>query len=170
MSQRTLTQPHSAGWRFKLGIAIMALMLGSWLMVPVAAWAGVPGAKIAALSGVLFISNKVLLIIVIAIMGKSGFQQLKRSLLGYATSLAPSADVEIGVIRHRLGVTMFCLPLVCALLEPYVDSVWPGMRPNLWQLQLAGDVMLIGSFFVLGGSFWEKIRALFMRTAGAGRR
>jgi hypothetical protein len=25
--------------------------------------------------------------------------------------------------------------------------------------------MLIGSFFVLGGNFWDKVRALFIRTA-----
>ena len=164
-STQTNVEPHSAGWRFKLGIAIICLMLGSWLMVPVAAWAGVPGSKIAALTGVLFISNKVLLIIVIAVMGKSGFQQLKRSMFGYVSSLVPSADAEVGSVRHRIGVVMFCLPLISAFLEPYVDSLWPGLRPNLWQLQLLGDLMLIGSFFVLGGNFWEKVRALFIRTA-----
>ena len=82
-----VVETHSAGWRFKLGIAIICLMLGSWLLVPLAAAADVPGSKIAALTGVLFISNKVLLIIVIAVMGKAGFQQLKRSLFGYVLSL-----------------------------------------------------------------------------------
>ncbi|MDI3273676.1 transporter suffix domain-containing protein [Pseudomonas sp. MDT1-16] len=158
-------EPHSAGWRFKVGITIICLMLGSWLMVPAAAAAGVPGSKIAALTGVLFISNKVLLILVITIMGKSGFQQLKRSVFGYVSTLAPKADLEVGSARHRIGIVMFCLPLISSLLEPYVDSLWPGLRPNLWQLQALGDAMLIGSFFVLGGNFWEKVRALFIRTA-----
>lgn len=158
-------QPHSAGWRFKLGIVILCLMLGSWLMVPLGAAFGVQGSKIAALTGVLFISNKVLLILVIAIMGKAGFQQLKRSVFGYVTSLAPSSETEVGPMRHHIGLVMFCLPLISAFLEPYVDSIWPGLRPNLWQLQLLGDLMLIGSFFVLGGNFWDKVRALFIRTA-----
>ncbi|MHC8318940.1 transporter suffix domain-containing protein [Pseudomonas sp. LB3P31] len=157
--------PHSAGWRFKLGIAIICVMAGSWLLVPILAAAGVPGSRIAALTGVLFISNKVLLLLVIAIMGKSGFQQLKRSLFGYVTSLTPSMDTEVGTWRHRIGIVMFCLPLISAFLEPYVDSIWPGLRPNLWQLQALGDAMLIASFFVLGGNFWEKLRALFIRTA-----
>ncbi|RLU04470.1 hypothetical protein CS078_24110 [Pseudomonas prosekii] len=159
------TQSHSAGWRFKLGIIILCVMLGSWLMVPLAAVIGVPGSKVAALTGVLFISNKVLLLLVIAVMGKAGFQQLKRNVFGYVTSLAPSADAEVGPLRHRIGLVMFCLPLISAFLEPYVDSFWPGLRPNLWQLQLLGDVMLVGSFFVLGGNFWDKVRALFIRTA-----
>lgn len=160
-----MSATHTAGWRFKLGVIIICLMLGSWLMVPIAAAAGVPGSKIAALTGVLFISNKILLILVIAVMGKSGFQQLKRSVFGYVSSLAPTTESEVGPVRHRIGVVMFCLPLISAFLEPYVDSIWPGLRPNIWQLQLLGDMMLIGSLFVLGGNFWEKVRALFIRTA-----
>lgn len=160
-----MNSPHTAKWRFKLGIAIICLMLGSWLMVPVAAALDVPRSKIAALTGVLFISNKVLLILVIAVMGKAGFQQLKSSLVGYVSGLVPSMKDEVGPVRHRIGIVMFCLPLISSFLEPYVDAFWPGLRPNLWQAQLLGDVMLIGSFFVLGGNFWEKVHALFVRTA-----
>ncbi|EXF95743.1 hypothetical protein HK44_020215 [Pseudomonas fluorescens HK44] len=164
-STEGVVQQHSAGWRFKVGIVIICLMLGSWLMVPLAAVADVPGSKIAALTGVLFISNKILLILVIAVMGKSGFQQLKRSLFGYVAALAPSREFEVGPARHRIGLVMFCLPLISSFLEPYIDNIWPGLRPNIWQLQLLGDAMLVGSFFVLGGNFWEKVRALFIRTA-----
>ncbi|RYG10558.1 MAG: hypothetical protein EON92_12430, partial [Burkholderiales bacterium] len=71
----------------------------------------------------------------------------------------------ISPTRHIIGLLMFCLPLISAMLEPYVDQLAPGFRPNLWQLQLLGDLMMIASFFVLGGDFWNKIRALFVRTA-----
>lgn len=157
--------PSSADWRFKLGIAIICLMAALWLLVPLAAAADVPGSKVATLTGVLFIANKLLLLLAIAIMGKSGFQELKQRLYGYVSGLTPSAELEIGPVRHRIGLVMFCLPLISAFLEPYIDNLWPGLRPNLWQLQLLGDAMLIGSFFVLGGNFWDKVRALFIRTA-----
>ena len=160
-----MNAPHTAGWRFKLGIAIICLMLGSWLMVPIVAATGVPGSRIAALTGVLFISNKILLIVVIAVMGKAGFQQLKSKVFGYVSSITPSMDAEVGPVRHRIGVVMFFLPLISSFLEPYVDSIWPGLRPNLWQLQMLGDALFVCSFFVLGGNFWEKVRALFIRTA-----
>jgi hypothetical protein len=164
-SDQDTVEPSSAGWRFKLGIAIICLMPALWLMVPLAAAADIPGSKIAVLTGILFIANKVLLLLVIAIMGKSGFQELKRHLFGYMSAIAPKAELEIGPARHRIGLVMFCLPLISSFLEPYIDSVWPGLRPNLWQFQLLGDAMLIGSFFVLGGNFWDKVRALFIRTA-----
>ncbi|WP_349745926.1 transporter suffix domain-containing protein [Pseudomonas frederiksbergensis] len=156
--------PSSTGWRFKAGIGILSLTVLAWLLVPLAAAADVPGPKIAALTGILFISNKILLILAIAVMGKSGFQQLKRSVFGYVSTLAPT-EQEVGPARHRVGLVMFCLPLISSFLEPYVDTLWPGLRPNLWQVQALGDAMLVGSFFVLGGNFWDKVRALFIRTA-----
>lgn len=157
--------PQSAKWRFKLGISIFCIMLILWLLVPLAAMADISGTRIAALTGALFIVNKVLLLLVIAVMGKAGFQELKQRLFRHISDFTTSTDVEVSSARHRIGTVMFCLPLICSFLEPYVDAVAPGLRPNSWALQLIGDVLLIGSFFVLGGNFWEKFRALFVRKA-----
>lgn len=153
----------ATGWRFKLGILIFALAFGLWLLLPLAAALDIPSARIAAMTGVIFIANKVLLVTCVAVMGKPGFQQLKGLVFGYVKGLAPTGP--IGPTRHVIGLVMFCLPLVSATLEPYVDQFFPGLRPNMWQLQALGDLMLIASFFVLGGDFWNKVRALFVRTA-----
>ena len=149
-------------WRFKLGILIFILAFALWLLIPLAASLGVPGARIAALTGTIFVANKVLLVTCIAVMGKAGFQQLKTTVFGHAKRLAPSR--KVGPLRHAIGIVMFSLPLIWAMLESYVDDFWPGLRPDIWQLQVLGDLMFIGSFFVLGGDFWSKIRALFVRT------
>jgi hypothetical protein len=162
-SDMTDMRPGPVGWRFKLGIALFAAALLIWLLVPIAAAVGVPASRIAGLTGTIFVLNKVLFLTVVAVLGKSGFQQLKRTLFGYVTGLVP--DGIVGPTRHAIGLVMFCLPLVSAWLEPYVDALSPGLRPNLWQFQLLGDMMFVASFFVLGGNFWAKIRALFVRTA-----
>ncbi|MFC7478626.1 transporter suffix domain-containing protein [Dankookia sp. GCM10030260] len=159
----TETGTGSVGWRFKLGIALFVLAFLLWLFIPLAAVIGLPASKIAALTGTIFIANKLLLLAVIGVMGKAGFQQLKGMLFGYAGKLAP--DAIVSSTRYRIGLVMFCLPLISGWLEPYVDTLAPGLRPNLWQLQLLGDLMLVASFFVLGGNFWAKVRALFVRTA-----
>ena len=153
----------AGGWRFKLGMGLFVLAFALWLIVPIAASVGTPAARVAALTGAIFVANKVLLVSCIAVMGKPGFQQLKQRVFGQAKRLAPTKTV--GPTRHFIGLVMFCLPLISAMLEPYVDTIWPGLRPNIWQLQALGDLMLIASFFVLGGDFWSKIHALFMRTA-----
>ncbi len=156
-------QPAAArGWRFKCGIGLFIVAFALWFLVPIAASLDVPGPRIAALTGTVFIANKVLLIVCIAVMGKEGFQQLKGMVFGQAKRLAPARTV--GPVRHAIGLVMFILPILTSMLEPYVDQLWPGSRPNLWQLQVLGDVMLVASFFVLGGDFWNKLRALFVRT------
>jgi hypothetical protein len=152
----------SVGWRFKFGIFTFIFAFALWLLIPLAASLNIPSARIAALTGAIFIANKVLLLVCVAVMGKTGFQQLKTVVLRKFT---PAETV--GPTRYAIGLVMFCLPLLSAMLEPYVDQFWPGLRPNKWQLQLFGDVMLIASFFVLGGDFWSKIRALFVRTVKA---
>ncbi len=156
--------PASGGWRFKCGIALFALMLLLVIAIPVLAMSGMPPARVAALTGAIFVGNKIILVVMIAVMGKAGFQELKRTLGGYLPSLK---DEIVSPLRHVIGLVMFCLPLVSALFEPYVDNIWPDFRPNRWEFQLLGDLMLIASIFVLGGNFWGKIRALFVRTARA---
>ncbi|NIX77329.1 transporter suffix domain-containing protein [Microvirga terricola] len=147
-----------AGRRCKLGIAIFILAFVLWLLVPLAAALQAPPARIAAMSGAIFVANKVMLVICVAVMGKEGFLQLKAIL---SRALFPT---EVGPTRYTIGLVMFCLPLVSAMLEPYVEQFWPDAGSDLW-LKAVGDLMLIASFFVLGGEFWNKVHALFVRTA-----
>jgi hypothetical protein len=155
--------PPPAGWRFKLGIALFAIAFLIWLAIPLAAALGVSASRIAGLTGTIFVANKLMLLAVIGILGKSGFRQLKGMVFGRVAKLAP--DAMVGPVRYNIGLVMFCLPILTAWIEPYLDTLWPDLRPNLWQAQLLGDLMFVGSFFVLGGNFWGKIRALFVRTA-----
>jgi hypothetical protein len=163
MQAHCKTGAAAGDWRFKLGIAIFVLAFAIWLLMPLMAALGTSGSTLAALSGILFISNKVLLLAVVAVMGKPGFQQLKRHAFGYVTALAPAPNV--GPLRHSLGLVMFGLPLITTFLEPYDDYIWPALFTHGWQLELLSDVIFLASFFVLGGNFWDKIRALFVRTA-----
>jgi hypothetical protein len=122
--------PATGGWRFKLGIGIFILAFALWLILPLAGSMGASGARIAALTGAIFVANKVLLVTCIAVMGKPGFQQLKAMVFGQAKRLAPSKTV--GPIRHAIGLVMFCLPLISAMLEHYIDTIWPGLRPIIF--------------------------------------
>ena len=163
-SQTDMTEPHinSSGWRFKCGVALFILMILLILLIPLAAVSGLPATTVAAVTGMIFVANKIILILTVAVMGKSGFQQLKQTVGGYMPSLT---EGTISPTRHVVGLVMFCLPIITAMLEPYIDYLWPELRPNKWQFQVLGDLMLLASIFVLGGNFWGKIRALFVRTA-----
>ncbi|CAG2157402.1 hypothetical protein LMG31506_06003 [Cupriavidus yeoncheonensis] len=153
----------SGTWRFRAGIGVLVLAYAAWLAVPLAASAGASPTQIATLTGAIVVGNKIMLLVSVAVMGKPGFMRVKGVLLRH---LRRAASVDtVGPVRHVVGLAMFCLPLLSAMLEPYVDAIWPDFRPKRWEAQLLGDAMLIASIFVLGGEFWNKLRALFIRTA-----
>ena len=99
----------------------------------------------------------------IAIIGKPGFAWLKSKLLGLLRRHGPPATVSAA--RYRLGLVMFILPLAFGWLHPYFLERVPGLTTQRVAFNLAGDLMFVTSFFVLGGDFWDKVRALFRHQA-----
>ena len=62
---------------------------------------------------------------------------------------------------------MFVLPVGFAWLGPYGAHLIPGYETHRFVVSLIGDVMFVASLFVLGGDFWDKVRALFVYGATA---
>ena len=151
-----------AGWRFKVGIALFALMILAWLLVPIEAALGMSAATIAATTAGIAIGNKVILLVAIAVMGKAGFQDLKAKLF---QKLTPPA--EVSPMRYRIGLVMFCLPFLGSLFETYASHIVPHLVVNRLWVDILLDGVLIASLFVLGGNFWDKLRALFIADARA---
>lgn len=160
MTERAMT----TSWRFRCGLAMICAAVLSWTLVPLASAAGVSGARVASLAGILFISNKILLLAAIAVMGKPGFAELKSVLHSHVKS-AVAWPVEVGIVRHRIGLVMFCVPLVAAILDHHMDIMAPQLAPYKIWIRVVGDLMLVTSIFLLGANFWDKLRALFIRDA-----
>ena len=150
------------GWRFKVGIALFALMILAWLLIPIEAVLGMSAATIAATTAGIAIGNKIILLVAIAVMGKAGFQELKAKLFH---KLTPPA--EVSPMRYRIGLVMFCLPLLGGVFETYASHIVPHLVVNRLWVDIVLDVMLVASLFVLGGNFWDKLRALFVADARA---
>ena len=155
--------PHQrAGWRFKVGIALFALMILVWVLIPIEAALGMSARTITATTAGIAIANKVILLIAIAVMGKAGFQELKAKLFH---KLTPATDVSPW--RYRIGLVMFCLPFLQVLLETYASHMAPHLVANRLGVDIAMNAILIASLFVLGGNFWDKLRSLFVVDARA---
>jgi hypothetical protein len=148
-----------------LALGIMAKIGGPALIVA----SDLPTAWKTGLSiGVFVIIPKLMILSIIMLLGKSGFAYLKsvcfRYIGGLVAPLAPARKVSR--TRYRIGLVMFILPLLETWIVPYFEAAYPAFaewRPMSW----AWDVMLIASFFVLGGEFWDKFRALFIHGANA---
>jgi hypothetical protein len=157
-------QPEKQITKTRLIIGTIVFIVGLLmpLLVPVVAGSNLNTGMKAALSGLLLLGiPEVFMFITVAILGKEGFNFLKSRLFGwFKKSIAPSDFVS--KTRYRIGLVMFVTPLLMGFILPYFDHLIPNfMNFNLY-INLIGDVSLISSFFVLGGDFWDKLRALFI--------
>ena len=64
--------------------------------------------------------------------------------------------------KHAITLDWFCLLLLMAWALPYVSDYIPFYKTNKYIISIAGDLMLIFSFFILGGNFWDKLRSLYV--------
>jgi hypothetical protein len=147
------------GWRFGFGVIIVIGGYVSLALIPVVASADLNVILKTVLTG--FIGGTPLLskLVAIAMMGRPGFNFLKEQVLRYARQLLPAK--QISRLRHRIGLVLFLLPLVFGTFEPYAPGILIDWSENRVLWSLIGDFVFIVSLFVLGGGFWEKLRALF---------
>jgi hypothetical protein len=160
-SHRSPRPAESSSKRFVLGSAVFVVGFLSPALIPVVLSSGLPSAWKTALSGGLaFGIPELAAVVAVAIMGREGFQDLKRFLWGLFRKAAPPARVSR--MRYRIGLVMFTLPILFAWLGPYADQVISPRRVQVLPVLMIGDIAFLSSFFVLGGDFWCKVRALFI--------
>ena len=150
--------------RFIVGAVVFVLGFASPALIPLVVASGLPAGVKTALSGALVVGiPEIAAIVAVAIMGRQGFNDLKRMIWGLFRKVAPPARVSR--TRYRIGLIMFVLPLLYGWAGPYLSAWIPEQSIERVWLAVLGDVFFIASFFVLGGEFWEKVRALFMWSA-----
>jgi hypothetical protein len=166
MADDTRPEAPRPGLRFYLGIAVFAL---GWLMpafIPLVAITGLSIEWKAAISGVLLIGGpEVFSLLAIALLGRDGFNYIKAQAFGLFRRYGPPRRVSRS--RYRFGLVMFVLPIVFSYFIFYAPDLIPGYRDHRIALNVAADLLLVSSFFVLGGDFWDKFRALFVYDAKA---
>lgn len=166
MAEVAQADPPAAGWRFKLGIVLFALSIVLPVLgVPLVAAMGLSGGVVATVSGALLGSSEVLGIVAVAVMGKSGYAYIKNRAFGFLKQHGPPA--EVGRTRYTIGLVMFAVPIAFGWLSPYLADRVPGYLGNEFAFAIVGDLLLLASLFVLGGDFWDKVRALFIHGAKA---
>jgi hypothetical protein len=151
------------GWRFYVGVAVIVLSVSFYLLIPAASAAGWSTTQIASLTGAVLIGVKVGWITAAAIMGKAGFNHLKRLLFGFFRKFGPAQ--QVGRSRYVLGLILFMVPVLMTWVAPYVTGILrPGSVFGFLQERSLEVLLLIG-LFMLGGEFWDKLRALFKHRA-----
>lgn len=160
------TELNQMRWRLRLGLIVFVIGFLSPLLIPLVTDSELPTKWKAVISGFLAIGIPELFsIAAIAIMGKPGFNYIKKRFFAFLKKHGP-AD-KVSRTRYRIGLVMFFLPVFFGWLAPYAPHLIPGYELHRFAVNLAGDVLFISSLFVLGGDFWDKVRALFVYGATA---
>jgi len=134
------------------------------LFIPLVLSSGLSTGIKSVLSGLLaFGIPELFMIIAAGIMGKSGFNYLKRFLLILLRKYGPPDTVS--KTRYIIGLVMFFIPILFALVLPYLFKYIDFISDNYLIISISTDVLLFLSLFVLGGDFWDKLSGLFNRNA-----
>lgn len=163
--QARASQPPPRG-RLYLGATVLVFGWLCPLFVPLVLESGLATEWKTSLSGLLLLGiPELFTLAAVAILGKPGFAYFKAMVFGLLRRLAPPDAV--GLARYRVGLVMFVLPILFAWISIYIPNLIPGFVEHPIVFAVSGDVMFFSSLFVLGGDFWDKLRALFVHGAKA---
>ena len=148
----------------RLGLIILVVGFLSPLAIPLVTATELSSKWKAIISGALAVGiPEVFSVVAIAIMGKAGFNYIKGRIFGFLKKHGPPDRVSR--TRYHIGLAMFILPILFGWLVPYASHYIPGYEAHRLSISIFGDLMLFTSLFVLGGDFWDKVRALFSHQA-----
>jgi hypothetical protein len=155
--------------RLVLGAALFVAGQLSPLLIPIVRGLDLTGVWKNVLTVLVLIAPELGILAAVAVMGKAGFDWLTgrvEAALGRFMQRHGPPD-RVGPLRYKIGLIMFVIPLLIGWAAPYAAHHLPGYQSHTLWYSLTGDLLLVASLFVLGGDFWDKLRALFIHDATA---
>lgn len=164
MSSKKTNSQGFTSWRFIAGVLLFGLGLIAPVFIPLVLALDIPAELKVVISGGLAIGiPEILWAIAVVILGKDGFYYIKDKTFFFFKKHALPERVSRG--RYIVGLVMFILPIPFGWIAMYVSQFFPDFHDDLIIWSLAGNLIFFCSFFVLGGEFWEKFKALFYYNA-----
>jgi len=148
-------------WRFCIGLLLFVFGLVVPLFIPLIVTSDLPPVWKPILSGFLGLGAPEFFMLLAAIvLGKEGFNYLKRR--SFSLFKRYALPRSVGRTRHHIGIGLFLLTVISGWLSPYLSQFFPLFQRNQLLIGVAGDLIFLVSLFVLGGDFWDKLKALFI--------
>jgi hypothetical protein len=158
-------EPENPGARFYIGLAVFFL---SFFMLPTGIFLQKFIPHHVLKHFILFIfwlAAPVMKIASVAILGKPSYLWIKTKFRGHFVRIVK--PYHSNRLRYNIGLILFCLPFI----PNYIMAYAPQMVTDNFYLRIiiniSIDAVFIISLFVLGGDFWDKLKALFSFSAKA---
>lgn len=163
--QSEIRKPENPGLRFYLGLGIF---ITSFFMLPTGLIlkgffesSFMKGFILAAF----WISAPLMKVISIAVLGKSSYLWIQYQMRHFYYHVAKAHKVS--KTRYNIGLVLFIVPFIPNYFLAYAPNLFPDAYLVRSIIHGFFDLIFISSLFVLGGDFWDKLRALFIYTAKA---
>jgi len=163
--QSVIQKPENPGFRFYLGLAIFiasAFMLPTGLILQQYVVSHYMKGLVVT---VFWISAPLMKISSIAVLGKPSYLWIKYQMRHFYYHVAKANRVS--KTRYNIGLIMFTLPFIPNYILAYAPNLFPDAYYIRTIIHSFFDLVFISSLFVLGGDFWDKLRALFIYTSKA---
>jgi len=152
--------------RFIIGGVFFVGGFLSPLLIPLVMSSDLPGNWKAILStGLVAGLPEVGMLLAVAILGKQGFAQLKEMFFSRFRKITEPGAVS--QTRYRIGLLMFFIPILLALLQPYAVHFYSPLGGDSMLWVVFFDLVFASSLIVLGAEFWEKIHKLFIHDSAS---
>lgn len=148
-------------WKFWLGVILLSLSClipFSALLLPFLHLHPAVSAAIGAVC--VFGLPEILSLAAIPLLGRQTFDYLMSRLWHVLKKLSPPARVSR--LRYYAGLTVFVVSCLPQYTNSYLPQLLPADQALRVQILALSDLAWVGSFFILGGDFWEKFRRLFI--------
>jgi len=159
----SMFEPPNPGARLYIGLGIFIL---SFFMLPT----GIFLQRFAfhhslkhIIVGVFWLTAPLLKLIGVGILGKPSYLYIKSFFRHRLVSVIK--PYHASRLRYNIGLVLFCLPLIPTYVMAYAPKFFAENFTLRLILNISFDLIFIASLFVLGGDFWDKLKALFSFSA-----
>jgi hypothetical protein len=158
-------RPKNPGARFYIGLGIFIL---SFFMLPLGLFLqrfAVHHYLKHIIVGIFWLSAPTMKITSVAVLGKPSYLYIKSLFRIHVVRVIK--PYHASRIRYNIGLFLFCLPIIPTYIMAYAPLFFSANTHLHLILNISFDIIFIASLFVLGGDFWDKLKALFIFSAKA---
>ncbi len=151
------------GWKFYVGLALFVYSFATFGIAALVPFVFPPAVAAALLTGVV-LSGELGFWVSAALLGRPFIDALKAKVAALVARRDSRAPPPISRPRHVLGLVLFSLSFVTyyvAMATPFLGLSKSVELTAIVVVAITGELLFVSSLFVLGGEFWERIKALY---------
>jgi hypothetical protein len=162
-SKDSFPAPEFPGIRLYIGIAVFCLSFFMLFLGLVLSTLVTIHHSKTLIIGFFWLCGPLMKISSVAILGKPSYLWIKAKFRHHVVRVVK--PYHESRLRYNIGLVMFCLPIIPNYIMAYAPQVITESFPLRIIFNASFDILFIASLFVLGGDFWDKLKALFSFSA-----